>query len=149
MNDDESFAIRQLALRVANLAAEVEQLRLLVPCEPCREGRHTDCTGDCPRNCCAVAADDGSQRWVDEVCHYRNLAIELGAKRTDMLSEHDADLHDCWLELTETARRDGERSTADERAETADIWAENDALTAENERLRTVGLAAEQGTGAE
>lgn len=33
-----------------------------------------------------------SQKWVDTVCHYRNLAIQLGANPTDMLSKYDRDL---------------------------------------------------------
>lgn len=33
-----------------------------------------------------------TQAWVDGTCHYRNLAIRLGAKPEDMLSKYDRDL---------------------------------------------------------
>lgn len=33
-----------------------------------------------------------TQKWVDNVCHYRNLAIQLGAKPEQMLSEYDRNL---------------------------------------------------------
>jgi hypothetical protein len=33
-----------------------------------------------------------TQKWVDGTCHYRNLAIKLGAKPENMLSKYDRDL---------------------------------------------------------
>ena len=35
-----------------------------VPCEPCQQGHHDDCTGDCTSNCCALAY---SEERVDEL----------------------------------------------------------------------------------
>ncbi len=35
---------------------------------------------------------EGTQRFVDHVCHYRNLAIKLGAKPENMLGKYDRDL---------------------------------------------------------
>jgi hypothetical protein len=32
------------------------ELAAYVPCDPCKQGRHATCTGDCSSNCCAAAA---------------------------------------------------------------------------------------------
>ena len=49
----------------AEFDAELQRLRdRWVPCEPCQQGRHDDCTGDCTSNCCALAY---SEERVDEL----------------------------------------------------------------------------------
>jgi len=76
------------------------------------------------------------QRWVDEVCAYRNLAIFLGAKPTDMLNEYDRKLCESGID---TGFAPGDSTTADARAETADLWAENEALRERAERAEGLG----------
>lgn len=69
-----------------------------------------------------------AQRHVDAAVHYRNLAIALGAKPTDMLDAHDRKLADG----TYTPQ------TIDEVREAGpgDLWDEIDRLRAEVARLR-------------
>lgn len=55
-----------------------------------------------------------SQRWVDEVCHYRNLAIRLGASPDDMLDKGDRAL--CESGVVEDGWAD------EDRAERAEAW---------------------------
>lgn len=63
-----------------------------------------------------------SQRWVDEVCYYRNLAIANGAKPTEMLNERDRRL--CVDGLADFA------DAAQERAEIIELWDQVDAAEA-------------------
>jgi hypothetical protein len=87
------------------------------------------------------------QRWVDEVCAYRNLAIFLGAKPTDMLNEYDRNLCESGID---TGFAPDDSTTADARAEVTGLWAENDALRdraerAEGERDELVWLMEHRG----
>jgi hypothetical protein len=63
--------------------------------------------------------EDRDQRWVDQVCHYRNLAIMLGAKPEQMLSGHDRDLAAKW---GEPSMHDGDWTMDDELAEVSECW---------------------------
>lgn len=64
-----------------------------------------------------------TQRWVDEVCYYRNLAITHGARPTEMLNDPDRAL--CEAGITDAAM--DEQS---ERSEIVELWDEVDALRA-------------------
>ena len=88
------------------------------------------------------ALKDRDQRWVDEVAHYRNLAIRLGAQPEHMLSQHDRTL--CEHGLPE-----GNREIADERAVTVDLWRITEALEAERDELRQALSRAHAVFGAE
>jgi len=53
--------VRGLEAQLATLTAQrgealarAEKAEAYKPCEPCLEGRHDDCTGDCPSMCCAL-----------------------------------------------------------------------------------------------
>lgn len=65
---------------------------------------------------------------ADSICHYRNLAIELGAKPTDMLNKWDRSLVERWPELQQQLRDQRENTVADHRQEVSDVWAENERL---------------------
>jgi hypothetical protein len=69
----------------------------------------------------------GTQRWVDEVCHYRNLAIELGAPPNRMLSKYDR-------ELAERGVDDGWDDA--NRDQTPELWEQLEAVEAERDALR-------------
>jgi hypothetical protein len=75
------------------------------------------------------------QRWVDQVCHYRNLAIMLGAKPEQMLSGHDRHLATKW---GDPSMHDGDWTMDDELAEVAECWEKLEAAEAENANLREV-----------
>lgn len=64
-----------------------------------------------------------TQRWVDEVCHYRNLAISLGAQPNDMLDKYDRELAEKHIAgvLTDEVAQEA-------RLETAELWRENESL---------------------
>lgn len=72
-------------------------------------------------------AEDGymtaTQRWVDEVCHYRNLAIAYGAKPDEMLSKWDR-------ELAEKHTGGNVIDVAAAREETQELWQEAEAAEA-------------------
>lgn len=92
----------------------------------------------------AIAERD--QRWVEEVCHYRNLAISLGAKPSDMLHEHDRALCERGVDA---GLAPGDWSVADSRAETAELWEQVESLeralgAAEAEAARLLRVADDQ-----
>lgn len=74
------------------------------------------------------------QEWVDAVCHYRNLAIGLGARPEAMLNDLDRKLARDGVSLTE--RTPGYWSMADSLEELAAHWRNVDVLTAERDALR-------------
>jgi FtsZ-binding cell division protein ZapB len=67
------------------------------------------------------------QRWIDDVCHYRNLAILLGAKPEQMVSQWDRDLCEKGIEV--------DRAT-DALMDVAEVWDDNERLESENARLQ-------------
>ena len=76
------------------------------------------------------------QRWVDQVCHYRNLAIMLRAKPNMMLHDSDRRLCEDWQANPEKYNRDDDRDFRDDVAEVADIWEQNETLTVQVEKLQ-------------
>jgi hypothetical protein len=66
----------------------------------------------------AEALENEEQRWIDLTCYYRNLAIRLGAKPTEMQSKFDRQL--CEKGLNEEAIEEVDRS----RTDNEDIWAD-------------------------
>ncbi len=73
--------------------------------------------------------NEWSQRWVDETCHYRNLAIALGAKPEDMWGKYDRDLCERGVEGWEQ-----DYTTENEARE---CWQDLEAAESEVARLRT------------
>ena len=63
-----------------------------------------------------------TQNYVDRVCHYRNLAIELGAVPDDMTSDWDRSLCEKWP----TYKDDPEGWHRDnQQDENREFWMEN------------------------
>jgi hypothetical protein len=72
-------------------------------------------------------SDKDTQRWVDEVCHYRNLAIEFGAPPNRMLGKYDREL----------AERGVDDSWGDaNRDQTPELWEQLEKAEAERDALR-------------
>ena len=70
-------------------------------------------------------------RYTDSVVHYRNLALELGAKPKHMLNKFDKDLAEKW------GRGQGYEAS-DQIENSEEAWDTVERVTAENEQLRTV-----------
>ncbi len=80
---------------------------------------------------------DLTQRHVDHVCHYRNLAIVLGAKPNQMLTDYDKKL--CEKGIDPDDNGGGYHwSVRDCIEEVEDLWQKNEELRAEAERLRAL-----------
>lgn len=83
------------------------------------------------------------QSMIDAVCHYRNLAIILGAKPYQMLDAYDRQLCEAGIDPDNTSN--GYHVSVNEQLEElADVWDENERLEkelsearAELEKLRT------------
>jgi hypothetical protein len=65
--------------------------------------------------------------YIDAVCHYRNLAIVLGAKPEQMTSDYDRWLCERGIDPSEDMHGLG-NNVSDSLAELKDVWDENDRL---------------------
>jgi hypothetical protein len=141
MTDDLNIANGRLRHEVSRLLAEVERLtRDNERLNAVYEGCHAACsdlrsdverlTGERDERITEQDYRERTQRWVDEVCHYRNLAIELGAPPERMLNKYDREL---------AKNKDAHADDETLRDETPELWDELEAAEAEVGRLS--GLA--------
>jgi hypothetical protein len=69
----------------------------------------------------------GSQKWVDGTCHYRNLAIQYGAKPEEMLDKYDREL----------AENHNPNDPDGWEHDTVELWQELEAAEAARDELET------------
>jgi hypothetical protein len=71
--------VATLTASLASAQERAEKAEAYKPCEPCLEGRHDDCTGDCSSNCCAFAVAQARVDFLE--------ALLTREKLTEMMRE--------------------------------------------------------------